>query len=469
MSAAGASGAMLADAAALRRLHVYADCLLVAAAWLGAYATRRLLDPLLGYPINEAEVYLAAVPLIVAPWIASCWGFGLYQPTRMKSGVDQIQELLRGALLGLLVISTIGYFFRELAFGRMVVLLAAGYSLLFQGASRFAFFRWEARLRASGRLDVPTLILGAGTVGIRVLQKLQDHPETGYRVVGFLDDDPELAEAKVGGCPVLGTLADLRARVLAHGVREVVVATPGMGHTSMLSRVLECEDLDVTFHVVTNLFEVLTAGTPVDLVDDLPLVRLGGRRPSPAYAVAKRAFDLFGAALGSLLLAPCLGWCALRIKLDSPGPVLFRQARVGRGGRHFTLYKLRSMRSDSEPYAVAPRAGDDVRVTAYGAWLRRTSIDELPQLWNVLRGEMSLVGPRPEMPFIVESYDEWQRRRLTVKPGITGLWQILGRKDLPMHENLQYDFYYIRNRSFGLDLSILMRTVAAVLSRRGAY
>ena len=149
--------------------------------------------------------------------------------------------------------------------------------------------------------------------------------------------------------------------------------------------------------------------------------------------------------------------------------MLFRQARVGRGGRHFTLYKLRTMGSDSEPYAVAPRGRDDERVTAYGAWLRRTSIDELPQLWNVLRGEMSLVGPRPEMPFIVESYDEWQRRRTTVKPGITGLWQILGRKDLPMHENLQYDFYYIRNRSFGLDLSILMRTVAAVLSRRGAY
>jgi lipopolysaccharide/colanic/teichoic acid biosynthesis glycosyltransferase len=149
--------------------------------------------------------------------------------------------------------------------------------------------------------------------------------------------------------------------------------------------------------------------------------------------------------------------------------VFFAQQRVGRGGRPFTLYKLRTMRADAEPYAVAPRAGDDPRVTRYGRWLRRTSIDELPQLWNVLRGDMSLVGPRPEMPFIAERYDDWQRRRLSVSPGITGLWQILGRKDLPMHENLQYDFYYIRNRSLGMDLSLLLRTVWTVLSRRGAY
>jgi lipopolysaccharide/colanic/teichoic acid biosynthesis glycosyltransferase len=133
------------------------------------------------------------------------------------------------------------------------------------------------------------------------------------------------------------------------------------------------------------------------------------------------------------------------------------------------MYKFRTMHVDVDPYAVAPRDSSDDRITPYGCWLRGTSIDELPQLWNVLKGDMSLVGPRPEMPFIAETYDDWQRRRLSVKPGITGLWQILGRKDLPMHENLQYDFYYIRNRSLSLDLSILLRTVGAVLSRRGAF
>jgi exopolysaccharide biosynthesis polyprenyl glycosylphosphotransferase len=457
------------DLAAVRRVHVYADALLVSAAWLGAWATRRALDPVLGVPINGFEVYAAALPAFVAVWLAGCLAFGIHQASRFATPTDQIQQVVKGVLLGLLAISSLGFFAKEWHFGRAVVLLSGVYALGLQGASRVLFHRLERRLRGSGRFDVRALILGAGTTGIRLMQKLQDHPEIGYRVVGFLDDAPALAGEKVAGCPVLGPIAALRDAVERHDVHEVFVAAPGMGHTRMLSGVLQCEDLDVTFRVVTNLFEVLTAGAPVDLVDDLPLVRLGGRRPSPLYGPAKRALDVVGALALLALAAPLLLWASVRIRLDSPGPVLFAQQRIGRGGRPFTLYKLRTMRADVAPYAVAPRGGEDPRVTRYGRWLRRTSIDELPQLWNVLRGEMSLVGPRPEMPFIVETYDEWQRRRLAVPPGITGLWQILGRKDLPMHENLQYDFYYIRNRSLAMDVSLLVRTVGVVLSRRGAY
>ncbi|MCH7709583.1 MAG: sugar transferase [Myxococcales bacterium] len=162
-------------------------------------------------------------------------------------------------------------------------------------------------------------------------------------------------------------------------------------------------------------------------------------------------------------------WCARRIRKESSGPALFVQDRVGRDGRVFKLYKFRTMFADADPYALAPQDKLDARITPFGRWLRATSIDELPQILNVLRGEMSWVGPRPEMPFIVDTYDEWQRRRLSVKPGITGMWQILGRKDLPLHENLQYDFYYIRNRSLALDLSIIIRTIGAVFARRGAF
>jgi lipopolysaccharide/colanic/teichoic acid biosynthesis glycosyltransferase len=162
-------------------------------------------------------------------------------------------------------------------------------------------------------------------------------------------------------------------------------------------------------------------------------------------------------------------WCARRIRRESPGPALFRQRRIGRDGVVFEIHKFRTMHADVDPYRVAPREGADTRITEFGRWLRSTSIDELPQLLDVLKGDMSLVGPRPEMPFIVEDYDEWQKRRLSVKPGLTGLWQILGRKDLPMHQNLQYDFYYIRNRSLAHDLSILIRTIGVVLLRRGAF
>ena len=452
----------------LRALHVGTDAVLVSLGWLAAYWVRFALNEPLGRPINPFDWYVHALPVVVVPWIAVGWLFGIYHGPRMKTGIDELQKVVRGAALGLLVLGSISFFFREFHFGRTVVVLSAVFSMLLQGASRMVFLQLERRARRAGGCDVPVLIIGAGVPAIRLLQKLQDNPETGYRVAGFLVDGEEVPEKDVAGHPVLGRVDDLRAIACEHGVREVFVALPSLEHTRMLSLVLACEDLGVTFRVVTNLFEVLTAGTQIDLVDDLPLVRLGRDRVHALYAPAKRAFDFLGALIGLVVAAPLMGWVALRLKAQGLSP-FFVQERVGEGGRIFRMVKFRTLRPEVDPYAVAPRDREDARITPYGRWLRVSSIDELPQLWNVLKGEMSLVGPRPEMPFIVEQYDEWQRRRLTVKPGITGLWQILGRKDLPMHENLQYDFYYIRNRSLTLDASILVRTVGAVLSRRGAF
>jgi exopolysaccharide biosynthesis polyprenyl glycosylphosphotransferase len=452
----------------LRWLHIATDCVLVSLSWIGAYGLRSALSGALDNPINPIGVYLRALPLIVIPWIFTCWAFGIYRTPRMKTLVDELQALLRGVALGLLVVSSISFLFRELYFGRFVVVASAGFNLVLQGASRVCFHRFERSLRVSGTCDVPALIVGTGVQAIRLLQKLQDHPEIGYRVVGLLDDDAD-PEKDVAGLPVLGGLADARRRIQEFGVREVFVADPSIGHTRMLALVLECEDLGVSFRVVTNLFEVLTAGAALDLVDELPLVHLGRQETHVLYEPLKRALDVAGALAGLALTAPLLLWCAWRIRRTSPGPAWIAQTRVGRHGVPFRMYKLRTMHADVGLYEEAPRGAGDPRVTSTGRWLRATSIDELPQLVNVLRGEMSLVGPRPEMPFIAEGYDEWQRRRLLVKPGITGLWQILGRKDLPMHDNLQYDFYYIRNRSLALDLSILIRTLGAVLARRGAF
>jgi exopolysaccharide biosynthesis polyprenyl glycosylphosphotransferase len=457
------------DLKGLRRAHVVVDAVLVSLGWLAAYGLRSLLDEPFGRSINPFAGYWRALPLVVAPWILTCWLFGIYTGQRMKTVVDELQRLLRGVALGGLVLAAVGFFVKELDFGRFVVLAAAGMNLAFQGASRVVFHRIERRMRRSGELDVKVLIAGTGVVAIRLLQKLQDHPETGYRVVGFLADDPDEVGKDVASRPVLGHVDTLREVALRHGVAEIFVAMPSLGHTRLLSLVLECEDLGITFRVVTNLFEVLTAGSPLDLVDDLPLVRLGRERPNVLYEPIKRVLDVVGALAGLVLTAPMLALCIWRIRREGAGRAVFTQQRIGLNGRPFTFYKLRTLREDADPYTPAPQAGDDPRITAFGRFLRRTSIDELPQLWNVLRGEMSLVGPRPEMPFIVATYDDWQRRRLTVKPGLTGLWQILGRKDLPMHANLQYDFYYIRNRGIALDVSILLRTIGAVLSRRGAF
>lgn len=193
------------------------------------------------------------------------------------------------------------------------------------------------------------------------------------------------------------------------------------------------------------------------------------RAPSEIYFLLKRLMDIIFGAIGLIITLPFYSLILFYIKKDSPGPAIIQQERVGQHGRKFILYKFRTMPTGTDLYAAAPRGGDDPRITKIGRILRQYSLDELPQFWNVLRGEMSLVGPRPEMPFIVSRYTDWQKMRLTVKPGITGIWQILGRKDLPLEENIEYDLYYIFHQSFFLDLAILLRTVPHLLFPRGAY
>lgn len=455
------------SARAFARLQLCCDALLVCIAWLAAYWTRRALDVVFHRPVNAFEPYLHSVPLVVVTWLFCSWFFGLYQSDRRLRPIEAIHDLLKATILSFLVLSAFAFFLKEYDYGRAVVVIASGYAVVLQGAGRFALHALRAQKTAKD--EVRALVIGAGTTGIRVLQKLQDRGSS-FKVVGFLDDDPARVGSDYSGVGVVGKLDDLRTLARELDVQEVIVAIPSLAPSKLLSLVVGVEDLGLSFHVATDLFEVLTARTPVERIGDVPLVPLRGhRRASILYEPSKRLLDLVGALVLLLLTLPFWPWWALRIKLDSKGPVLFRQRRLGKDGAPFDLFKFRTMTAQSHPYQPAPSSRDDPRVTRYGAWLRRTSIDEIPNLLNVLLGRMSLVGPRPEMPFICDSYEEWQRRRLIVKPGITGLWQILGRKELPMHENLQYDFFYIYNRSLLLDLSILVRTAIVVLGRRGAY
>ena len=183
----------------------------------------------------------------------------------------------------------------------------------------------------------------------------------------------------------------------------------------------------------------------------------------------KRAFDIVVSTVVILLTFPFWILIMIAIRLETDGPAIFKQERVGQNGKVFKIRKFRTMRSDVDKYEYSPSSPDDRRITKVGAFLRKTSLDEFPQFLNVLNGDMSMVGPRPEMPFIVEKYKDWERQRLKVKPGLTGLWQIMGRKDLPLHESLEYDFYYIKNQSLLLDLTILIKTIPIILLGKGAY
>lgn len=269
--------------------------------------------------------------------------------------------------------------------------------------------------------------------------------------------------------PVLGQISELHDILLKHQVHEVFLAAPLLSQQEILTLVAECEHSGVEFKIVGNLFEVISSQVQIDEIDEIPVVHLRNAALPPIEAGLKRLMDVTVALALLAFFAIPMAIITVLIKLDSRGPSMFRQERVGLHGRPFRMYKFRTMTTSSLPYAMAPSDKNDPRVTRVGYWLRRFSLDEFPQLFNVLSGEMSMVGPRPEMPFLVSEYTVWERRRLDVKPGITGLWQIVGRKNLPLSFNMEYDFYYIKNQSLLFDIIILIKTVPAVIFGKGAF
>jgi len=300
-----------------------------------------------------------------------------------------------------------------------------------------------------------------------VLSRVQDR-RFGLEAIGFITSSTDPPDA-IDGLPVLGALDDLPRLVYEHRVDEVLVADPELPGRELMRAIGESEAAHLEFLIIAGPLQVLIAATELTGPADLPVLELRQRAFGPIQQVAKRLCDILGALIVLVLTSPLMLGIALAIRRQTGATALFRQRRVGLHGREFTMLKFRTMRPDTAAYAPSPDTADDDRITPVGRWLRRYSLDELPQLLNVLRGEMSIVGPRPEMPFLVAQYEPWQRRRLEALPGLTGLWQILGRKDLPLRENIEYDFYYIRNQSLLLDLAIFLRTLPIVLLGKGAY
>lgn len=332
--------------------------------------------------------------------------------------------------------------------------------------AKHLFYSLVRALHAKGIGSEKVLIYGGGYTGRRVLSALLHSPKLGLNPVAVVDDDPqlvgtdlyELGYSRTRSVPVIeGPVgSDL---LQAWGCNRLVIAIPGLQPVKFqrASEAALAASIPVAFVPRPELYE--DAWTESLDVDGFLLTSL--REPSTLwhYAALKRAIDLLFVCILLVLLAPLMIAVAVLVKLDSPGPIFFVQERVGRNGVLFKMFKFRSMRTDAPKYCASPSESQDPRITKVGRFLRKTSIDELPQLFNVLLGNMSLVGPRPEMPFIVEQYDLLQRQRLQVVPGITGLWQLSADRAFHIHENIQYDLYYLRHRSFFLDLAILIHTV----------
>lgn len=330
-----------------------------------------------------------------------------------------------------------------------------------------------------------TLIVGAGDVGQLLGRKLAQHPELGLRLIGFVDNDPRAMRRDLAEVPVLGTPNEIREVVLRHDVQRVVFAFSNENHEHELRLVHALRNFEVQIDVVPRLFEAIGPVGGLHYVEGLPLVTLASLRPTRVARFAKRAIDIVGSALALLLLSPLFAVIAWNVKRGSPGPVFFRQERLGQDMKTFELLKFRTMKvdTDEEPHkeyvrsimdtTQAPTENNlyklnrDDAVTKVGSWLRRTSLDELPQLINVLRGEMSLVGPRPCMPYERELFAPHHFDRFLVPAGMTGLWQVTARARSTFKEALDLDAAYARDWSLGLDLKLIVRTPFVLFRARG--
>ena len=385
------------------------------------------------------------------------------------------------------------------AVGVSTLLLSGALYLSYRGVSRLLFLyfaildgvltivlrlllRFLFKVTRGQRISVRRILLvGAGDLGCRMATLLDDRQWMGLQVVGFIDDDPEKLGRFTNGLPVLGTLDEARALVRQYRIDEVIITLPPYAYRRLEELVTMLNNMPANVRVVPGFFPLAYLRTSVGMLGDVPLITLKEPVLTGPALLAKRALDVALAVIALLVLWPSLLLIAIWIKLDSPGPVLFRQQRVGWHGELFTMYKFRTMAAGAEydedrfiaktqdGRLFLRKDGQDPRVTILGRHLRRWSLDELPQLFNVLKGEMSLVGPRPELPSVVEAYEPWEYKRLSVPPGMTGWWQITGRSAKEPSLRAEDDIYYARNYSFLLDLQILLRTIGAVIRGEGAY
>ena len=431
---------------------------------------------------------LAAIQLmwIVVLWPAAFALFGLYQRKIDLSVIDTWPRIVSAASLATMARLTLVLFAGGILgiddIDRFKVSIAAwALAIILIPIARWAVRYAQRRARTQGFTEKRTLIIGAGHVGTLMADKMLRRPALGLKPIGFLDPDPmPLAAREPMGLPVYRDVEKLESILREQQVTHVLVAFSTEGFMRAFDVIERCAILGVEVSIVPRFFEISASEPRTDEIEGIPIMTLQRTRFSPGLTATERAIDLVLGGIAMLLALPVMGVVALAIRLEDGLPVLYRQARLGKDGKPFTMYKFRSMVMCAEEQlddladlneATGPifKMNNDPRVTKVGKFIRRYSFDELPQIFNVMRGDMSLVGPRPPLPSEVEEYGAWECRRLGVVPGITGLWQVLGRSELTFEEMVSLDLNYIWNWSPWLDIQIMARTVGAVLHGRGAY
>ncbi len=401
----------------------------------------------------------------------------LYDVKRSMPRLDEFYRIFASTSIG--TVATIAFttfLFKntalELDFPRAMVIYAWVLTVFLVTAGRSLLVLVRNWLRRRGLWSDRLLIVGTGDVGRMILQKIRQMPRLGYTVVGFIDgDDPPVD--KIMGVPVLGSIDDIPELIRAHEIEEVIIGRPELDHQEVLAIISRCERGQVGIKIFPDLFQIIATELSIGDLGGLPLLNVRDVALRGWRLTLKRAVDLLGSAVGLVFLSPALMAVAVAIKLDSPGPVFYAQQRMGLDAKPFWCMKFRSMRIDAEKDGPGWTVESDPRVTRLGRFIRRFSIDELPQLINVFLGDMSLVGPRPERPVYVEQFRRSIPRymdRHREKAGMTGWAQVNGlRGDTSIAERTKYDLWYIENWSLWLDLKIILRTFFSALGDRHAY
>jgi exopolysaccharide biosynthesis polyprenyl glycosylphosphotransferase len=463
-----------------RQLHVLLAILLdvytIAAAFSLSYLLRFYWAVIPAADSPPAGPYFAILPVLVPIWIAIFAAYGLYRE-RLQGFFDEALRVISAVSVGLMALLAGSFFYRQFSYSRLWILFAWAISIALVLISRGIMRAVHRALRARG-VDVRhVLIVGTGPEARDLARVLRMHPESGQRPVAFLDGT---SAGEVDDLPVVGHSGDVLAAVRRVGAHRVIIALPAEARETTMEVAAICQEAGMPFGIVPDLYTLIASGADVELVDRLPLLTLRGSLLTGWARRLKDALDVVGALLGLVVTLPLWAVVALLIVVDSPGPIFYRQKRIGKAGVLFYAWKFRTMVPGAEEhltqdpglrerFTASFKLADDPRVTRIGRWLRRTSVDELPQLLNVLKGEMSLVGPRPIVEDELRKYGSWERRLLCVKPGLTGLWQILRHHRPDYAQRVSLDMYYIDHWSVGLDLKILLRTFPSVIAGRGAY
>ena len=429
---------------------------------------------------SQLDFYQHLVFLFAPLWIIIFGLFGLYDFKNLFSGLREYIQVFNACTLGAVMIVFFTFIDPDTIIARAWLIFSWILVTLSVSLGRFAFRRIIHWLRSRGHLMTNVLIVGANEEGQAIAQQLKGNAKAGVRIAGFAAEGVAPNYELFGGLPLLGTVDTVTTIVKQHNIQEIIIASTAVTRQELLNLFQSLDTDDVLIRLSSGLYELITTGVEVQEIGNVPLLSINKVRLTGADLIFKRVLDILGAVIGLVIALPIMVIISLAIKLDSPGPIFYRRRVIGVGGKPFDAFKFRSMCVDADErlsrdqnlnrqFNTNFKLKDDPRVTRVGQFIRNKSIDELPQLFNVLAGQMSLVGPRMITEPERKRYGKWGMNLGTVKPGITGLWQVSGRSDLSYEERVRLDMHYIRNYSIWSDIYLLWLTIPAVLKKSGAY